>query len=50
MGRVKEILHRGIVPKGAADMNVAVQITGSENEAAAKLKRILAQRVLPVAA
>jgi hypothetical protein len=45
----KQIFQRRIVAERAADVDIAVHIAWPENEAAAKLKRILTQLVLVMA-
>jgi hypothetical protein len=46
----KQIFQRRIVAERAADVDIAVHIAWPENEAAAKLKRILSYLMLPVSA
>ena len=47
--RGEQILHLRIVAERAADVDIPVHVARSENEAAPKLKRILANLMLPVA-
>ena len=46
--RGQQICHGSIVTESLADVGIAVHIAGSKNKTSSKLKRILAQLVLPM--
>src|ERR1035438_1811120 len=47
--RAQQVLHRRVIPKRAADVQIPVHIARPEDETAPQLKRILPQFMLPVA-
>ena len=48
--RSKDSGGRGVVPEGLTDVHETIHISRSENKAAAQLKRVFAQAMLPVPA